>query len=82
MKDHRGVFQSNSDVRLELLGVDLAVNIDDILLGATNLDEALFLAHHFADLTDLGVRLKQKIQFILEVLDHRVHFISLRLKSA
>ena len=82
VQQHRSIFKGNSDIGLQLLSVDFAVDVDNVLLRASYLDEALFLAHHFADFADLGVRLQQEIQLILEVFDHRVHLVALGFKSA
>ena len=80
VQQHTDVFQSHASVRLQLFNVDLTINVNDVLLRTTDLDQTLLLSHHFAHLSYLRRWLQKKIQLILEVFNQGIHLVSLSFK--
>ena len=74
------VLQSDTCVRHQILHIDAAINLNNVF-AVIGLDEALALAHHFADLTDGGRALKELVQLLLQVLHLGVHLVALGFKA-
>lgn len=81
--DHEGLaLAGDTRVGRQQLDINLAIDVDHVLAIAANLDEALLLAHHLGNLADLTGWRMQMVDFFLEVLQHSVHFVTLRSEAA
>lgn len=72
----RIILERDSDIRFEIINVDILINIDDVFSFWVDFDEDLLLTHLFNDFADVGAGFLEMVEFFAEHADFGVEGVT------